>query len=765
MRVSALLRALETIERHAEFVRWRAPLATSVDEPEVVFDLGVDLRPQWAADGTSPTGVRPVEAITVQFPVDYPNSPPVFRLRADFPRHLPHIQPDPLSLAPRPCLVHGSETNLFRRGGIEAMLAQLVYWLHAAAHDRLNDDPTVWQPARRDLVHDQVVLDLDQARELPKGRHTFAYQSATYTSLNKKGLPRLHRVLLGPESVQLTPKFWNGLKHAELGPAMHQGSSLAVILRPAPLPANAAFVADRYQPDAVHDIASLRVSLTDWRCNEAFDSFLAALNKELPQLEINASYPIPIALLVHVPRPRTVAGTTATTETMAYVIELPKGKGHVLAPNTPVRLAAVLEQTGPKLLQRFNQQDPARATRGWVAVGSGSLGSKIAILAAHQGRAPRFVVDPELQDPHNYARHALRPMSPEAPNSLMVAKVTAVSHEIACLQQPCEPWMSSVELAFSDPARLAKVHTLANWLLLNTTASVMVRNFLTREAHTLHLPRCAEGALFGAGRVGYLALAGPDHNPNPTELFALALQRFGERPSIAEAALSPSAQLDTIHTGLGCSSETMLVSDAAITQHAASMTTALMRLHEGDLPPTGTLWIGEQSDDSMSLTWTNEPVAPFIRVPVEVPPGGDSWMLHISSEVHARIESDVRAHPTTETGGILWGCVNEALGAILVVDVLDAPPDSERSVASFVLRTEGAKQAQQERFKRTHGALYCVGTWHSHLVPSGPSEQDREVARKIAEGGLHANALLIWTPAGYRALIADAMADPSLLPT
>lgn len=199
----------------------------------------------------------------------------------------------------------------------------------------------------------------------------------------------------------------------------------------------------------------------------------------------------------------------------------------------------------------------------------------------------------------------------------------------------------------------------------------------------------------------------------------------------------------------------MPVSDATITQHAAAMTASLLRLHEVGLPKTGHIWIGLQDPDRMGIQWSSHAVAPFVRVSLE---GADThpWTLHLSSAVVERIEADVRAHPATETGGVLWGCINEALGAIYVVDLLDAPPDSKRTATAFELGTQGLESLKAHRAKQTYGHLHCVGTWHSHLLPSGASGQDRQVAQTIANGSSHANAVLIWTPDGFCGLLADA---------
>lgn len=756
MRAGALTRALRVIESHPEFVRWREPVeAGGAGAHAACFEFGVDMPPQWAADGASPTGVRSVEPIEVWFPDDYPNTAPDFRLRLDFPRCFPHLEPGTLDEAPKPCLVRGSETNLFRRLGVGGMLAQLSTWLHRAAHDRLNDDPNVWEPARRDHVHDHVVVELLKVQALPAGRHTFAYRAGAYSSMHVKGGLRFHQLTLLDEPVKLTPEFWAQLTKGRHNNTLSVGRTLCVVLSPDVGREKTPFVDAQYRPDTVQDIATLKAALTDWHCRRAFDNLLSSINHHLTRNPNPKSRRvIPMAILVNVPRPRPIQGTKSSIETLAYILELDFHTGSALIDKTRVRLAAVIEQMSAELLQRFNQQSTQTPTHGWASIGCGSLGTKIATYAARQGRAPKALVDPEWLAPHNFARNALTPDHPNAAHLPPMPKVTALEFELTCLQQKADASPIAIEQVLSDPGQRERLQTLCDWLWVNTTASVGVRNALTAAGEDLKLPRIAEGALFGAGRVGYLALTGSDHNPDCSELFALAVQQFSQAPSLAEAALSEQAQFETILTGLGCGSETMPVSDATVTLHAAGMTTALLDLHEQDLPATGRLWIGEQAPHAMGVQWKGDPVEAFLRVPLK-DSGDDVWTLHVAAPVAARIEADVRAHSGTETGGVLWGCVNEALGAIYVVDLVEPPPDSERTATTFVLGTEGLAVQKMERAKKSYGYLHCVGTWHSHLLPTGPSVLDRQVARQIENSSDHANALLIWTPDGYCGLLAD----------
>ena len=105
------------------------------------------------------------------------------------------------------------------------------------------------------------------------------------------------------------------------------------------------------------------------------------------------------------------------------------------------------------------------------------------------------------------------------------------------------------------------------------------------------------------------------------------------------------------------------------------------------------------------------------------------------------IRVEMGHYPNVETGGVT------------VVDLLPAPPDSERSAQRFVLGTRGLKKAIRARHRKSGDTLFDLGTWHSHLTDHGPSPLDRETARELAMERPPPSVLLIVTPSDLYALM------------
>lgn len=120
---------------------------------------------------------------------------------------------------------------------------------------------------------------------------------------------------------------------------------------------------------------------------------------------------------------------------------------------------------------------------------------------------------------------------------------------------------------------------------------------------------------------------------------------------------------------------------------------------------------------------------------------------------HQKMITDVAKYPTVETGGLIVGRCSPIQREVIILDVLDAPPDSIRSPAKFVLGVDGLRDNIMQYNDSGANVLWCLGTWHSHLQPSGPSAIDMTTSKSI-EGLLKgAVVMLIKHSQGYEAIV------------
>nr|WP_277346364.1 hypothetical protein [Solimonas marina] len=718
-------------------------------EWRATFGLRVEMSSLWTLEGQTPTGILAVEPVTVSFPIGYPDRVPQFELRADFPKNVAHLLPIKGDGSPRPCLVQGSIENLFRTAGVPGLLVQLSNWLQGAASDSLNDDPDTWEPARRDTIDDLIIGDTLSLQRLPKKKQDIAYRSTAYSSFRSKNVTGVYRITALSDDGDLTAQTWSKYAQRSFSP-MYAGRSVSAIIRSKPLPDGSSFVCSEYMPDDVKDVASLLRSARRWHCENAVQSVIEGIERLAPKFKTQTVWwPIPISLLIHVERPRVVAGTTSAIETFGYVVEMIPGKGV-----GSVRIAAVIDELNTRVLRTFNQLPAETVAQPWVLLGGGSLGSKIGLHMARCGLAPALVLDGEALLPHNYARHALLPPSTKNDAPLFPEfKAYSMAKALELLSASTTGKANTIQESMLTKASEEELRAASKWLILNTTASTPVRHLLTSwdNPHT----RVADAALYASGRVAAFCVEGPERNPNLDEVDTIKLASFIDDAEVAKLTLSGKARLELIRTGTGCGSETMQVSDATISVHAAHVSEELGRFYSQGLPDSGAILLAKRSSDGLRYEARRIKVPAFHRVDLETN-GTDMWRLHLSEAAHQKIEIEIARHPHTETGGVLWGRFNESLGAIYVVDVIDAPPDSKRSATYFELGVQGLQELLREKHRQSYSEMCCVGTWHNHLQTSGPSSKDRKSANDIGKAASYPNALLISTPGGYCGLLADS---------
>jgi hypothetical protein len=204
--------------------------------------------------------------------------------------------------------------------------------------------------------------------------------------------------------------------------------------------------------------------------------------------------------------------------------------------------------------------------------------------------------------------------------------------------------------------------------------------------------------------------------------------------------------------GESCGSWTMIMSDARLSIFAAWMSETIAELQQSSLPPeTGTVLLGQLSEDRSRLVWNRHEISPSGRVGGS---GAAGWRVHIAAAAAAKISEDVAWWPGVESGGILMGRLSEAAKTFYVEDVLPAPEDSVRAAHGFVLGRQDIRHDITEFSESTHWSLYCLGTWHSHLEASGASNVDRTTAEAVALARLAPSMLLIHSPRGFEFILA-----------
>ena len=748
----AVRRALALISEHPAV---EAVGAAQIDEANgnITVDVAfaVNLPSEWRQQGVSPSGVGLREEMRLAFPGGFPLDPPEVALRADFNRNLPHMQPWLTDGRPVPCIYDGDLAELLHREGLVAILNQTAVWLERAALGTLIDPDQGWEPVRRDTFSDVLVADADFLRGLVDrhgGRRFLEMEYLRWIGID--GSPIAH----GQVSSATVPVnrrsvgnlFAQGKVAGE--PPLWRGKSLALVVWPGKRPSGDLIVNDTYLPETVDSVASLKERAALYGCRGELDSGLNWLRTCTPSWL--PSSPIPMAVILLARRPFPLIGSTSPIELCPYVLEiasphlLPDGDASV------VRAAAHHSAISRELLARMAGLEPEAKAPSWTLVGAGSLGSKLALHLARAGNGPSAVIDKSGMAPHNAARHALVPATGELQIFWTDSKARMLVQALEGLNQTATPMQADAArmLMLGEDARHA--WSKKSWAVVNATASPVVREAF--GASNAMPARVVETSLFAGGRVGLITVEGPDRNPSTTDLMAEFYAILREQPDLASIIFSRDESVSRQPTGQGCGSLTMTMSDGRLSLFGAGMSEHLLVRHREGLPKeVGEVLIGHLSGDGLGLVWCAHRIPPAIVVPAT---NGEPWSVHVHPRALSKMQEEVSRWPDVETGGVLMGRLSEVARVAHVVDVIEAPEDSRRASHEFVLGTTGLRRQMLEYSETIDWSLYCLGTWHSHLSPGGPSGKDRATARAVALARLTPSIFLVITPTGFHAIAA-----------
>lgn len=108
-----------------------------------------------------------------------------------------------------------------------------------------------------------------------------------------------------------------------------------------------------------------------------------------------------------------------------------------------------------------------------------------------------------------------------------------------------------------------------------------------------------------------------------------------------------------------------------------------------------------------------------VSLPAFEEAGVGEYRVRIASNVLREARAWIRQNSRLrsrqhETGGLLWGLWDDAVGVIWVLDSSGPPPDSQHDPGHFVCGIEGTLEEYRRRFELSHGACGFIGMWHTH---------------------------------------------------
>lgn len=747
--MSAIDDALYLLRRHRGLSRVGDPIEVD-SQVRIEIDVPVELPSRARTNGVSATGVRATETCTLVFSAGWPLCAPRPYLRADFPLDLPHINAHRSGQLVSPCVFEGSLDELLHRFGLDAVIDQVIEWLGKAAGGMLIDLAQGWEPTRRDHCPSTIVFSAERVcGAAPIDGATLATTAGYATTEN--GLISFLNPSLDPQPELVFNQTLQGNPRGEWA----SGHCAAFIVR-APIIDGQPHVIATYRPESVVDLDSLLGRAVELGIDRealacALDNYYRRSVFDPAQDPRGWAHGLCAIVILAVQRPVALVGSPARSiEVLPYMVRYDVDPLAPLERKASVQPAFHAHALSPELLARTSGVPVPATTQKLVLLGCGSLGSKIGLHLGRAGFGDWTFVDNENMSPHNLARHALlEEMSnllPPNKAEQMKAAFLKLSHVNT------RAVAADAVTVLSDAARFADVVPDDAALIVDATASLQLLAAASKaEPLAGSDARVARTAMYGQGRCAVLMLEGAGRTVRVDDLAALLFEHCRANSKIRGAIAGDSSEPTRVFVGDNCRSLTTPMSDAVVSRSAAQIAIQIERWLVGGFPPSGQICIGVADASGLGMSWTTVDSPPVMALSV-TDDGG--WDVRILAEVAASIDADVCRWGASETGGALIGRISYECRTITITGLVDAPPDSVRGRARFVLGTNGLVQNLRRAHADSLGHLLFVGTWHSHPLGGPHSGIDRETLRTIAKdaGGLPAVSL-VWTPTGLRCAI------------
>jgi hypothetical protein len=710
----------------------------------VVAHFSVNLPSRAAAAGHSENGVRETEEVFIFFPKNFPVSAPQFKLRADFPTNLPHIyRHAPGDLVP-PCITVGDQRDVLHEEGIYRLVVQLSDWLDKAAVGQLTNNEQGWEPSRRDAKYNFLEIESDSfvpANPPWGGWRMYACPTISTDDGERSRTSKGQRIAAALSRGWLE-RLLAAQTRWEFG---HKGVASLVVCWPSQDGVDGARIDDTYKADTVQTFAQMAERALELRCRVALDDFLSNFNRVAKSSDSRGT--LPIIFVFPIRRPLNVMGQYTPYELLAYRVELPMPGQLEVTSEEPVTQIAFWTPLGPALLRRTSGLADLPHKAKFAFIGCGSLGSKVVMHVARAGLQPSLLIDGKIMVPHNTARHALLPLDADA----QCGKADRLASIVRTFGVGAPDTLGNDlrKLDFADKRYRTNFESEGAFVV-NTTGSAAVRHYLTRGQFSA---RVVEAALVNRGTGAYLTIEGAGRSPSTTDLMYHGYEQMRWAGLLASIESRENHILDV---GVGCHSVTIAMSDATVSLVAGGVGQKLLRIDSDGAPDAGIVAIATVGDDGMSIQWRSENVGATHVARVY---HSEGWTVRVLNRAHDEMVADVSLYPGLETGGLIVGSVSTLTREIFVTATLPAPSDSTRSAARFVLGIEGRAQTIRAYQDSAHGTLWCLGTWHSHLEPSGPSQMDLDTAALLDDQLRHAALLLIRHPTGYSAVVREGLVE------
>lgn len=671
----------------------------------------------------NPYGFEYREPLVIIISSDDEQLPQVWGLREGFPI-VPHLNESAAGFPPSLCLYFESVIAVHRTWTAEAFLRRVTWWLEGSSKGNLH---VMDQPL------EQLFFDSKYELILPSDADDIIGHGSAELSID--------RVIARPD----------GGVTVVIGTASEPTTDLSLVI----LPLYFSPVVQGMIERAPRTLKELLSSFQQ-RGLDAKERLEACLNAYMPSAGLSSPKEGQMTMiLTQVPITRTEGSPVELVQHQAYIAEVnPLELGEKLGSyiqfdgryfnDTPILWNGIDPQNLDVPLEavavsQFNKQEDYLQQSGYKdqgpkggLIGVGALGSVVFDCWNRSGWGDWILVDNDHIKPHNLTRHTAD-ISCVGWMKSNVVKETGIRNTGYSAAKATV----TVDALNTDSEEMKEVFSHSD-LVVDASTTL---DYPRRVGRDDQAPRHCSIFVTPSANSAVLMLEDRQRHTRLTSMEAqyyraILNSKWGEN----HLAVSPG----TFLSGTSCRDISFQLPFAKVMTHAANLADQVRVLQGKD---TAAVRIWNRCTESGAVSLVDLDVGREMKA---FPDGQEDGLAVIFDEIlKHKLQRIRQAHLPNETGGILLGYHDFNINAIVVVDALLAPADSEGSPHSFQRGQAGVIEQVLESQRRTAGIVGYIGEWHSH--PAGasalPSKQDImqlvELSEKLELDGLSAISIII----------------------
>jgi len=380
----------------------------------------------------------------------------------------------------------------------------------------------------------------------------------------------------------------------------------------------------------------------------------------------------------------------------------------------------------PEIVVRRDQSTPSAwlQNKTVLLLGAGALGGPIAEHIVRAGANKLDIVDKGIVSPGLLVRQRF------ARSEIAGPKAKCLASYLNRLSLGCEVTPHHDNAAIDLP-KLIDLESID--LIIDATASRSVADHLERViAERSDIAPLASMCVSAKAKHGMLTLKMPRYNGGPVELARrakLAVFRDNHVGDIGSSFWPEKIGDSLMQPEPGCSEPTFVGSSSNVNFHAAGLLDlALIRLTQLGTDSASCDFL--PSPSSLGTRVKPETLSHAFRPIQKYKDDRHHYGVRVEEAAQSSIDSEIRRAARTlgsdvETGGLMFGEIDDSHRTIWIDRVSGPPSDSEASAERFLCGVEGTAEIAKSIEAQSKGSSKFVGIWHTHPISRpNPSIED-----------------------------------------